>query len=99
MDGLAGVRHSGIAAGRRRPWDKKMDQRPHIVVVEDEAMQRQLLADFLGRQNYRVSTAEDGGMLHEIVERDPPSLVLLDVGLPGEDGFALARWLRARLAP
>jgi class 3 adenylate cyclase len=34
--------------------------------------------------------------LHRLVEREAPALVLLDVGLPGEDGFALARWLRER---
>ena len=73
-----------------------MDTRPHIVVVEDEATQRQLLVDYLGRQNYRVSGAESGNALRKLVERDLPQLVLLDVGLPGEDGFVLARWLRER---
>ena len=34
--------------------------------------------------------------MRQLVERDPPALVLLDIGLPGEDGFALARWLRER---
>jgi DNA-binding response OmpR family regulator len=71
-----------------------MDDRPHIVIVEDEATQRQLLVDYLSRQNFRVSGAQAGPDLHRIVQRDRPALVLLDVGLPGEDGFALARWLR-----
>ena len=73
-----------------------MDHRPHIVVVEDEAAQRQLLIDYLGRQNFRVSGADGGTALRKLLERELPSLVLLDVGLPGEDGFALARWLRGR---
>ena len=73
-----------------------MDDRPHIVVVEDEAAQRQLLVDYLGRQNFRVSGAEGGTALRRLCERELPALVLLDVGLPGEDGFALARWLRER---
>ena len=73
-----------------------MDHRPHIVVVEDEAAQRQLLLDYLGKQNFRVSAADSGPALRRMVERELPALVLLDVGLPGEDGFALARWLRER---
>ena len=75
-----------------------MDARPHIVVVEDEAVQRQLLADYLGRYDFRVSAVGDGSALRRIVGHELPSLVLLDVGLPGEDGFALARWLRERSA-
>jgi class 3 adenylate cyclase len=75
---------------------KTMDPRPHIVVVEDEATQRQLLADYLGGQNFRVSAVDSGTALHRLVEHEAPALVLLDVGLPGEDGFALARWLREK---
>ena len=73
-----------------------MDHRPHIVVVEDEAAQRQLLVDYLGKQNFRVSGADGGTALRKLLERELPSLVLLDIGLPGEDGFVLARWLRER---
>jgi two-component system phosphate regulon response regulator OmpR len=73
-----------------------MDHRPHIVVVEDEPTQRGLLVDYLGRQNFRVTGVEGGAPLRRLVERELPALVLLDVGLPGEDGFALARWLRER---
>jgi DNA-binding response OmpR family regulator len=73
-----------------------MDPRPHIVVVEDEATQRQLLADYLAGQNFRVSAVDGGAALHRLVEREPPALVLLDVGLPGEDGFALVRRLREK---
>jgi two-component system phosphate regulon response regulator OmpR len=73
-----------------------MDRRPHIVIVEDEVVQRQMLADYLARQNFRVSGLPDGAALRRLVERDLPALVMLDVGLPGEDGFALARWLRER---
>jgi class 3 adenylate cyclase len=73
-----------------------MDQPPHIVVVEDEATQRQLLADYLAGQNFRVSAVDGGAALHRLVERDAPALVLLDVNLPGEDGFALVRRLREK---
>lgn len=73
-----------------------MDNRPYIVVVEDEAAQRQLLVEYLERQSFRVVGADGGTALRKLVERELPALVLLDVGLPGEDGFALARWLRER---
>ena len=73
-----------------------MDSRPHIVVVEDEAAQRALLVDYLAKQNFRVSGADGGAALRRLVGRELPELVLLDVGLPGEDGFALARWLREK---
>jgi two-component system phosphate regulon response regulator OmpR len=73
-----------------------MDQRHYIVVVEDEATQRRLLVDYLSRQNFRVSGVDGGTALRKLVEREMPSLVLLDLGLAGEDGLALARWLREK---
>jgi DNA-binding response OmpR family regulator len=73
-----------------------MHDRPHIAVVEDEATQRDLLVDYLARQGFRVSGIDAGRGLRQLVDRDPPALVLLDIGLPGEDGFTLARWLRER---
>src|ERR1700746_2634914 len=73
-----------------------MDNRPHIVVVEDEVTQRDQLIEYLSRNGLRVSGAENGEALRQLIGRDLPSLVMLDIGLLGEDGFALARWLRER---
>src|ERR1700690_2283462 len=67
---------------------------PRIIVVEDEVAQRQLLVQYLGRNGMRVTGVADGQALRREMQRDVPSLVLLDVGLPGEDGFSLIRYLR-----
>ena len=56
--------------------------------------QRQLLVQHLGRQAMRVTGVSDGQGLRREIQRDTPSLVLRDVGLPGEDGFSLIRFLR-----
>ncbi len=73
-----------------------MNSRPHIVVVEDEAAQREMMLGYLAQQNLRASAVADGVALRHLVAHEWPALVLLDVGLPGEDGFALARWLREK---
>jgi DNA-binding response OmpR family regulator len=73
------------------------DERPHVVVVEDEAFQREMLETYLGRNGYRVTGLINGPALRRLLERETPELVLLDVNLPGgEDGFSLARTLRER---
>ena len=75
------------------------DQRPHVIVVEDEAFQRETLVEYLDGNGYRASGVDTGTALRKLVEKDPPALVLLDLRLPGsEDGFALARWLCERSA-
>jgi len=73
-----------------------MDNRPYIVIVEDDGTQRKLLVDYLSRQKFRVVGVDGGVALRRLVDRELPTLVMLDVGLPGEDGFTLARWLRER---
>jgi two-component system OmpR family response regulator len=66
----------------------------HIAVLDDEIDITQLLANYLGGQGFRVSQVHHGRALDALMGADPPALVLLDLGLPGEDGFAIARRLR-----
>ena len=67
----------------------------HIAVLDDEVDITQLLAGYLQGQGYRVTQLHNGAALMDADARsDPPALVLLDLGLPGEDGFAIARQLR-----
>ena len=70
---------------------------PYLLVVEDEATQRQILTEYLSRQSLRVAAVSNGVLMREAIAQELPRIVLLDIGLPGgEDGFALARWLRER---
>ena len=66
----------------------------HLIVVDDEADLRTLLAGYFSRQGYRVSAVASGRELLERMTEDPANVVLLDLGLPAEDGFAIARRLR-----
>ena len=66
----------------------------HIAVLDDEVDITQLLAGYLQSHGYRVTQVHSGRALIELMPADPPALVLLDLGLPGEDGFSIARQLR-----
>jgi two-component system OmpR family response regulator/two-component system response regulator QseB len=70
-----------------------------IFVVDDDPGIREMLADYLTAAGHAVTTARDGRELDALVGAGAErrvDLFLLDVGLPGEDGFTLARSLRAR---
>ena len=67
----------------------------NIVVIEDNDDIRELLADLLSLGGHHVSCAEDGpGGLEKILELSP-DIAFVDLGLPGFDGFELARRARA----
>ena len=68
---------------------------PHLVIVDDEKDLREPIADYLRAEGYTVSTASGGAELDIIMSERPVDLVVLDVSMPGEDGFAIARRLRA----
>lgn len=66
----------------------------HLAVLDDEADITQLLAGYLANHGFRITQLHSGHDLMALMAADPPALVLLDLGLPGEDGFAIARQLR-----
>jgi DNA-binding response OmpR family regulator len=67
-----------------------------VLVVDDEPDLREMIATYLGKHGFVVSGAADGQELDAHLGRDSPDLLILDVNLPGEDGFAIARRVRAR---
>src|SRR6059058_164590 len=67
-----------------------------ILVVDDDAPIRRMLDRTLSAEGYAVETAADGGEALAAVERSTPDLLVLDVGLPGVDGLAVSRRLRAK---
>jgi len=66
-----------------------------ILLVEDNEKNRKLAHDVLVHQGYRVSDAESAEEALRLVREQPPSLVLMDIHLPGMDGIAALRQLRA----
>ena len=67
---------------------------PHVLVVDDDAAIRQLVDEYLGRNDFRVSAAVDGAGFAAALRSQVLDLVLLDLRLPGEDGMQLLRELR-----
>jgi DNA-binding response OmpR family regulator len=67
-----------------------------ILVVDDEAIVRDVVARYLRRDGYDTREAATGDEAREILETAPPELVVLDVMLPGTDGLELCRWIRSR---
>ncbi|GBQ23487.1 response regulator [Gluconacetobacter sacchari] len=71
-----------------------MEPLPHILVVDDDREIRDLLARFLERNMFRVTTARDGRETRKAWQAGHYQIVVLDLMLPGETGLELARWLR-----
>ncbi|NMM90348.1 DNA-binding response regulator [Rhodococcus sp. SRB_17] len=69
---------------------------PHILVIDDDAGVRDLVVEYLGKNDMRVSAGCSGQEMFELFDREAIDLVLLDLRLPGEDGMQLARSLRDR---
>ena len=66
----------------------------HILIVEDEPVASATLAAYLEKESYRVSTASDGESMRRIFVGGDVDLILLDINLPGDDGFSLLREIR-----
>jgi DNA-binding response OmpR family regulator len=67
-----------------------------VLVVDDEPTIREIVVGYLERAGFKTLEAADGDRARELLEHDPPDLVVLDVMLPGTDGLELCRWIRSR---
>jgi DNA-binding response OmpR family regulator len=66
-----------------------------VLVVDDDPIVLDVVARYLERDGISTLTAADGEAARALLERESPSLVVLDVMLPGIDGLSLCRWIRA----
>ncbi len=68
----------------------------HILAVDDDPSVRELIVDYLSENEMRVTGASNGREMLAVLDRDHVDLIVLDIKLPGEDGFSLARGIRAK---
>ena len=68
----------------------------HILIVDDDSEIRTLLSEYFVKNGFRASAVADGRAMRAALRTAHPDLVILDLMLPGEDGLALCRELRAR---
>jgi two-component system phosphate regulon response regulator OmpR len=71
-----------------------MPETAQLLIVDDDPEICLMLQSYLGEHGYRTRTAADGQAARALLAQEVPHAVLLDIGLPGEDGLSLARHLR-----
>ena len=71
-----------------------MERTPHILVVDDHREIRELLAKYFAKNGLRVSVANGGVEMRQLMRAAAVDLVVLDIMMPGEDGLSLCRYLR-----
>ena len=69
---------------------------PHILVIDDDADIRDLVSEYLGGNDMRVSVGTCGKDLFAMMDAEALDLIILDLKLPGEDGMHIARTVRER---
>jgi len=82
------------------PWPNSPPESPpigsgRVLVVDDDVSSRAMLADWLSAYGHDVRTAADGPEALLLVEREAPDAIVLDVMMPGMDGFAVCERLKS----
>src|SRR5437868_4882509 len=80
---------------RTMPTVESTSPAVHVLVIDDDPSVRQMIADYLGDNDIRVTAATSGRDIAAVMARDTIDLLILDLKLPGEDGMHIARGLRA----
>jgi len=79
-----------------------MEDKEHIqqsiLIVDDSAINLQILADIISVENYRIAMAKDGGSALNFINGEKPDLILLDIMMPVMDGFEVCRKLKSNPA-
>lgn len=70
--------------------------RKKILVVDDDPLSRELLLGYLTKENYEVLEASNAGEARILMYKEQPDLILLDVMMPGEDGFSFCNYIKKR---
>jgi two-component system, OmpR family, response regulator len=73
-----------------------MSDRPHLLIVDDDREIRTLLGQYFETHGYRTTAVAEGRAMRRVLQQSHVDLIVLDLMLPGEDGLALCRDLRAR---
>jgi two-component system phosphate regulon response regulator OmpR len=73
-----------------------MSESASVLIVDDDPEVRGMIAEYLGGHGYEIAQAGNGEEMRQALARRLPDVVLLDLNLGGEDGLALARYLRER---
>jgi DNA-binding response OmpR family regulator len=69
-------------------------KKPRILVADDDAFIRRPLEWILSQEGFTAETAQDGDECMEALRRNPPDLLILDVMMPGLDGFEICRRMK-----
>ncbi len=84
-----GARHHAAEAGHPSPL---------VLLVDDEEDQRELMAEFVEREGFRVATAASGEEALEAIAEHRPSIVVMDLWMPGLDGWETTKRIKADAA-
>ena len=72
---------------------------PRVLIIEDDAENRRVMAQFFAHEDWKVSEAKDGDAGLELALRDRPELILCDLLMPKSNGFEVCRCIREKLQP